>query len=163
MQNPPPPPPPPMTPPGQPPMMPPGGGPTGGPGNLASPGLRIVGGLIDVVILAVVVGVAETITRGSHGLSGVLGLIIALVYLAYFWNTRGQSIGMMVFNFKVRDAATGQYPDVVRAIVRAFFWWIEVVLTPLCLIGAIGWGWQVWDRQHQALHDKAAGTIVTVG
>ncbi|HYM97331.1 MAG TPA: hypothetical protein VET26_08520, partial [Candidatus Sulfotelmatobacter sp.] len=71
MQNPPPPPPPSMPPPG-PPMMPPGGGqppmmppPPGGgyamagASNLASPGMRIVGGLIDVVILLVITGIVD--------------------------------------------------------------------------------------------------------
>ena len=67
MQNPPPPPPsygspPPPPPPGggmppsgggMPPMMSGGGGAMAVPGNLASPGMRIVGGLIDVVILIV--------------------------------------------------------------------------------------------------------------
>src|SRR5438034_9869506 len=68
MQNPPPPPPPPpsqppMVPPGQPPMMPPGGGGAMAvPGNLASPGPGTVGGLIDVIILAVVAGLSHRIT-----------------------------------------------------------------------------------------------------
>ena len=182
MQNPPPPPPPPYGG-GQPPMVPPppppgpqgqpippippmaygGGGAVAIPGNLASPWLRIVGGLIDVVILGVVVGILEAITRGSHGISGLIGLVVALGYLGYFWNARGQSIGMMVFNFRVREERTGQNPQVGQALLRAFLWWLELVLTPVCLIGFVGWGWQLWDARHQALHDKVAGTIVTVG
>src|SRR5712671_7257531 len=70
MQNPPPPPPPsygqpPPPPPsgGGPPMMPPPGGgyAMATPGNLASPGMRIVGGLIDVVILVVTYGIIAII------------------------------------------------------------------------------------------------------
>ena len=129
--------------------------------NLASPGLRIVGGLIDVVLLAVIVGVVSALSRGNYGISGSVGLLVTLAYLAYFWSSRGQSVGMMVFGFRVRDRLTGQYPDVGRSLLRAFMWWLELVLTPVCLIGFVGWGWQLWDSQRQAIHDKVARTIVT--
>lgn len=156
MQNP---PPPPMIPPGQPPV---GYGAAGMvPGHLASPGLRIVGGLIDAVVLGVIVLLIDAVSRGSHGLAGLLGLLVSLGYLGYFWNTRGQSLGMMVFGFRVRDYRTGQYPTVGQSLVRALVWWLELVTTPCCLIGFLGWGWQLWDSRYQALHDKAAATIVT--
>jgi uncharacterized RDD family membrane protein YckC len=167
MQNPPPPPPPPsggqppMMPP-PPPMMPPGGGgyAMATPGNLASPGLRIVGGLIDCVIIVVLLGIVDAILRGSHGIAALINLVLILGYFAYFWSTRGQSIGMMPFGFKVRDMATGQFPTPGKAALRGFIWWLEVYLT-ICIIGAIGWLWQLWDPQRQAIHDKVAGTIVT--
>ena len=159
-----PPPPPPMGAPGQPPMMPGGApAPMTVPGNLASPGLRIVGGLIDFIILAVVLGIIDQIFRGAgnHSGAGIINLILALGYFGYFWNSRGQSVGMMVFGFRVRDAATGQYPSFGKAILRGLIWWIEAWAT-LCLIGFVGWGWQLWDPQRQAIHDKVAGTFVTV-
>ncbi len=56
------------------------------------------------------------------------------------WSIRGQSIGMMPFKFKVRDAVTSKYPSVGRALVRGFVWLLEVFLTGF-LIGAIGWLW----------------------
>ncbi len=166
MQSPPPPPsggmmPPPPPPPGgymQPPM---GGGGAMVAGNLASPGLRIVGGLIDVVILIVINGVIGALLKDVRGLAGVINLIVDVAYFAYFWSSRGQSIGMMPFGFKVRDLATGQFPTLGKAALRGFIWTIEVGLT-ICIIGAIGWLWQLWDPQKQAIHDKVAGTIVTV-
>ena len=165
MQSPPPPPsggmmPPPPPPPGgymQPPM---GGGGAMAAGNLASPGLRIVGGLIDVVILIVINGVIGALLKDVRGLAGVINLIVDVAYFAYFWSSRGQSIGMMPFGFKVRDMATGQFPTLGKAALRGFIWTIEVGLT-ICIIGAIGWLWQLWDPQKQAIHDKVAGTIVT--
>jgi hypothetical protein len=175
MQNPPPPPPsygspPPPPPPGggmpppgggMPPMMPPGGGyAMAAPGNLASPGMRIVGGLIDVVILVVINGIIGTILQKVAGLAGVLNVVIDVAYFAYFWSSRGASIGMMPFGFKVRDVATGQYPTMGKAALRGFIWTLEVGFT-ICIIGAIGWLWQLWDPQKQAIHDKVAGTIVT--
>lgn len=171
MQNPPPPPsspppsgPPPMGPPGQPPMMPPGGGgamamPT--PSNLASPGLRIVSGLIDAVILVVVLGIIDALFRGNYALPTLINLILAVAYFGYFWSSRGQSIGMMVFGFKVRDKTTGQYPDMTKAAIRGLIWWLELGFT-ICIIGAVGWLWMLWDPEKQAIHDKVAGTIVTV-
>ena len=167
MQNPPPPPPPsygqPPPPPGggEPPMMPPPGGyAMATPGNLASPGMRIVGGLIDVVILLIINGIISVILQKAQGVAGIVNLAVDIAYFAYFWSSRGQSIGMMPFGFKVRDLATGQFPSIGKAALRGFIWCLEVGFT-VCIIGAIGWLWQIWDPQHQAVHDKIAGTIVT--
>ena len=144
-------------------MMPPGGG--GGyamaaPSNLASPGMRIVGGLIDVVILLVINAIIGTILQNVRGLAGLVDIVIDVAYFGYFWSSRGASIGMMPFGFKVRDMATGQYPTMGKAALRGFIWVLEVGFT-VCIIGAIGWLWQLWDPQKQAIHDKIAGTIVT--
>lgn len=144
-------------------MMPPGGG--GGyamaaPSNLASPGMRIVGGLIDVVILLVINAIIGTILQNVRGLAGLIDIVIDVAYFGYFWSSRGASIGMMPFGFKVRDMATGQYPTQGKAALRGFIWVLEVGFT-VCIIGAIGWLWQLWDPQKQAIHDKIAGTIVT--
>jgi uncharacterized RDD family membrane protein YckC len=128
--------------------------------TLASPGLRVVGGLIDFVILAALFGVVEAITRGSHGGSGLIDLAVALAYFGYLWSSRGQTIGMMVFGFRVRDKATGRLPGIGKAVLRGFVWWLEVVST-VCVVGLVAWLWMFWDPQRQAIHDKVAGTIVT--
>ena len=159
MQN-----PPPSQPPigGQPPMMPPygGGGAMAAPGNLASPGMRIVGGLIDVVILIVVGAIISTILKDVRLLAGLIIIVVDVAYFGYFWSSRGASIGMMPFGFKVRDMATGQYPTMGKAALRGFIWTLEYGFT-ICIIGAIGWLWMLWDPKKQAIHDKVAGTIVT--
>lgn len=153
-------------------MMPPGGGPMAMPGNLASPGARIVGGLIDVVILIVINGVVGSTIQVESGtkitglpLIGKLAVDIVFLaadtfYFAYMWSSQGASFGMRPFGFKVRDLATGQYPTMRKAALRGFIWVLEVFFT-VCLFGAIGWLRQLWDPQKQALHDKIAGTIVT--
>jgi uncharacterized RDD family membrane protein YckC len=156
-------------------MMPPGGGHAmAAPGNLASPGMRIVGGLIDVIILVVIYGIIALIfiSAGDAGnlpgffqhrlltLAGVLSVVIDVAYFAYFWSSHGASIGMMPFGFKVRDVATGQYPTMGKAALRGFIWTLEYALT-FCLVGALGWLWMLWDPQKQAIHDKIARTIVT--
>ncbi len=130
------------------------------PGNLASPGLRLVGGLIDIIILAVVLGLLEGITRGSHTGSGLVDLAVTLAYFGYFLSSRGQSIGMMVFGFRVRDKNTGQFPSIGASVLRGFIWWLELGFT-ICIVGAVGWLWMFWDPMRQGIHDKVAGTIVT--
>ena len=146
-------------------MMPPGGGHAmAAPGNLASPGMRIVGGLIDVVILVVIYGICAIVfisfAPAPILLAGILSVVIDVVYFAYFWSSGGASIGMMPFGFKVRDVATGQYPRMGKAALRGLIWTLEYALT-FGLVGALGWLWMLWDPQKQAIHDKIAGTIVT--
>jgi uncharacterized RDD family membrane protein YckC len=122
--------------------------------------MRIVGGVIDLVILIVINGIIGTILQRVTGLAGVINLVLDVAYFAYMWSSQGASIGMMPFGFKVRDMATGQYPTMGKAALRGLIWVLEVILT-FCLFGAIGWLWQLWDPRKQAVHDKIAGTIVT--
>ncbi|GAC1638827.1 MAG: hypothetical protein NVS9B11_03620 [Candidatus Dormibacteraceae bacterium] len=129
-------------------------------GSMASPGMRIVGGLIDFVILLIVNGIIGLIFQKAQFLGGLIGLVLDIAYFGYFWSSRGQSIGMMPFGFTVRDMASGQFPSMGKAALRGFIWIIEAGLT-VCIIGAIGWLWMLWDPQKQAIHDKVAGTIVT--
>ena len=149
-----------------PPMMPPGGGyAMAAPGKLASRGMRIVVGLIDVVIVVFIYGIIAIVfisvpVPAPILVAGVLSVVIDVAYFAYFWSSGGASIGMMPFGFKVRDVATGQYPTVGKAALRGIIWILEVDFT-IFIIGAIGWLWQLWDPQKQAIHDKIAGTIVT--
>jgi len=128
----------------------------------ASPGLRVVGGLIDVVIVGALFGAVEAVTRANHAVSGTVDLVLALAYLGYFWSSRGQTIGMMVFGFRVRDRMTGRFPSRGKAVLRGFVWWLEVGFT-LCAFGALAWLWMFWDPQKQGFHDKIAGTVVTAG
>jgi uncharacterized RDD family membrane protein YckC len=151
-----------MPPGGQPPMAYSGGGAMAMPGNLASPGLRVVQGLIDVIILGIINGIIGAIFQKATGVAGLIDLIIDLGYWGYFLSQRGQSIGMMVFGMHVRDVSTGQSPDVVKSVLRGFIWHLEVAFT-ICIVGLVGWLWMFWDPQKQGWHDKAAGTIVTTG
>ena len=113
-----------------------------------------------MVIVGALFGAVEGLTHGNHGASSLVDLVVALAYLGYFWSSRGQTIGMMVFGFRVRDRATGQFPTLGKAILRGFVWWLEVSFT-LCVFGAFAWLWMFWDPQKQGLHDKIAGTVVT--
>jgi uncharacterized RDD family membrane protein YckC len=141
-------------------MMSGGAGAMALPGNLASPGLRVVQGLIDLIVLGVINGIIGAIFQKATGVAGFSDLIIDLAYWGYFLSQRGQSIGMMVFGFHVRSVQTGQFPDVGRSVLRGFIWHLEIAFT-ICIVGLVGWLWMFWDPQKQGWHDKAAGTIVT--
>jgi hypothetical protein len=113
-----------------------GGDAMASPGNLAGSGMRIVGGLIDAVVIVVIYGIVALIFISAgdarllpdfvgHRLltyAAVLAVVIDVAYFAYFWSSAGASIGMMAFGFKVRGAATGQYPTVGKAALRGFIW-----------------------------------------
>src|SRR2546429_7888673 len=107
VQSPPPPPPPggqpPVAPPPPPPMMPPGGGAMAVPGDLASPGLRVVGGLIDFIILLVINGIIAPILQKANWLAGIINFVADLAYFRHFLSSRGQSVGVMVFGVQVRE------------------------------------------------------------
>src|SRR3981081_207653 len=111
-----------------------GGQAIAGTGNLASPLLRIVGGLIDAVILVFIYGIFGIIFISSGLpapilLAGALSVGIDVAYFAYFWSSGGASIGMMPFGFKVRDVATGQYPTMGQAALRGLIWPLEFGFT----------------------------------
>ena len=136
---------------------------------LATPGLRIVGGLIDVIVIgvawAVIGAFLNAIKDGIavatfNNIVGLVDFLAVLAYFCYFWSARGQSIGMMIFGFRVREMRSGRFPTPGRALLRGLIWSLEVLLT-FVLVGAIGWLWQLWDPQQQAVHDKLTGTVVT--
>jgi uncharacterized RDD family membrane protein YckC len=122
--------------------------------------LRLVGGLIDYVILLAAEAVTWALLTGANAQYRVVSVLVALAYLTYFWASRGQTVGMMVFGFRVRDQKTGALPTGRQAFTRAGSWLGELVLS-VVVVGLIGGLWMFWDPRRQALHDKVAGTIVT--
>jgi uncharacterized RDD family membrane protein YckC len=83
--------------------------------------------------------------------------VIVLVwvgYLSWFASSRkGQTIGMMLYGIAVRDVNDGGRVTAGRAALRSF---ILFVLFGF-LIDVL---WPLWDTRRQALHDKAARTVV---
>ena len=90
------------------------------------------------------------------------GVAVGVTYFALLnGGRRGQTLGKMVWNVRVRDAATGGPLGVPKAAVRylaptlvflipilGFFLWVADGVSPL------------WDRRRQAVHDKLAGSMV---
>jgi uncharacterized RDD family membrane protein YckC len=157
---------------------------------LASPWRRLFAFLIDAVILTLVTGalwgrlLASFANRlgnamsipsgraGAHGAVGrvfshttgpyvlvlVLTIILAVLYywlLTGYWGTTigKRSLGLWVVG------ADGQSPiNLRRSAVRALVFVLGGEVLPLFFL--VDNGWLLGDRRRQALHDKAARTLV---
>jgi uncharacterized RDD family membrane protein YckC len=93
----------------------------------------------------------------------VVGLVVGVVYFSLLnGSAKGQTLGKMVWNIRVRDAATGGPIGPAKAAVR---YAVPAVLASLIpILGLLVWLtdglWPLWDRRRQALHDKVAGSVV---
>ncbi|EKF82833.1 hypothetical protein MCRH_1828 [Moraxella catarrhalis RH4] len=67
---------------------------------------------------------------------------------------KGATPGKMLFGLQVRDAKTGQFISVPRALLRYFSYLISSVILCLGLI------WVGFDKKKQGWHDKIAKTVV---
>jgi uncharacterized RDD family membrane protein YckC len=140
-------------------------------GTLAQPygafGWRLLAYIIDSLIVGIPFGIIALILRlstssgGYYGFSGLESLVF-IAYLTYMWSSRGQTFGMIPFNLKVVDADTGGPLTMTKALIRAVVLYAEVLFC-VCIVGLVGGLWMLWDPRRQAIHDKAAGTVVLKG
>lgn len=87
------------------------------------------------------------------------GLVAFLYFwlLHTFWN--GQTLGKKLFGIRV-VAESGGSMGVGQVAVRQA---VESVLVWFCCLGALlDLGWILFDPRKQALHDKAARTVVVI-
>ncbi|OAV20066.1 hypothetical protein AO372_1756 [Moraxella catarrhalis] len=83
----------------------------------------------------------------------ILHLVIGAA-VVWFWVKKGATPGKMLFGLQVRDAKTGQFISVPRALLRYFSYLISYLI--LCL----GFIWAGFDKKKQGWHDKIAKTVV---
>lgn len=83
----------------------------------------------------------------------ILHLVIGAA-VVWFWVKKGATPGKMLFGLQVRDAKTGQFISVPRALLRYFSYLISYLI--LCL----GFIWAGFDQKKQGWHDKIAKTVV---
>lgn len=83
----------------------------------------------------------------------ILNLVMAAA-VVWFWVKKGATPGKMLFGLQVRDAKTGQFISVPRALLRYFSYLISYLI--LCL----GFIWAGFDKKKQGWHDKIAKTVV---
>ena len=110
--------------------------------------LRMLALLIDVVL----VGFALSLI-GHHGTNGMLLLLAA--YGAVMWKLRGTTVGGIICHLRV-VRIDGQPVNWETAILRALGCFLSLVAAGL------GFFWIAFDREHQAWHDKIAGTVVVL-
>ncbi|WP_327089415.1 RDD family protein [Nonomuraea sp. NBC_01738] len=140
------------------------------PPPLAGRWRRLFAGIFDQIIIAIVSvpfswnsweyvwdsskGVWDRVPVQHVFLSSVIAFFYYWLLHAY-WN--GQTVGKKVFGMRV-VAENGSRITVGQAAIRQA---VMSVLSWLCCIGELlDLGWILFDSRKQALHDKAAKTLV---
>jgi uncharacterized RDD family membrane protein YckC len=127
--------------------------------NLATYGLRLVGYLIDGLI----VGVAfVVIAVAAAGLDSTLLTIVAsfagFLYAGLLiggWN--GQTVGMKAMGIRCVNGADASKVEYSTSFLRAFIHAIFQIIPIVVIVDLL---WPLWDKRNQTLHDKVASTIV---
>lgn len=107
--------------------------------------IRMLALLIDLILVAIAMSWLH------HGSSGLL--VLLATYGAIMWKLKGTTVGGIVCDLKVVRIGGGPL-DWVTAIVRALGCFLSLV------IAGLGFIWIAVDHEHQAWHDKIAGTVV---
>ncbi|MFI7704471.1 RDD family protein [Nonomuraea sp. NPDC049480] len=140
------------------------------PPGLAGRWRRLFAGVLDWLIINIV-STPFTWTSWGYVWDGARGVwdrypvehtfLAGLVAFLYFWLLHafwnGQTLGKKLWAIRVVQE-TGAKIGVAQAAVRQA---VAVVLDWLCCVGALlDLGWILFDPRKQALHDKAARTVV---
>ncbi|QYM79447.1 RDD family protein [Horticoccus luteus] len=107
--------------------------------------LRMAAMLIDLVLVAILIGL-------MHG-SGAVVILMLGAYGAVMWKFKGTTVGGIVCGLKVvrLDSRPIDWPT---AVVRALGCFLSLV------IAGLGFVWVAFDDEKQSWHDKIAGTTV---
>lgn len=138
--------------------------PEGGPApgiEFASPGARLVGYIIDVlinfgifIVLTLVTGIFAAILPILAIIPFVGIFLVSLLYFPYFWQRSGQTPGMRLMQIKVVRDADGGPLTWGPAILRLIGYWISGIVFYL------GYIWIFIDKRKRGWFDLIAGTVV---
>ena len=107
--------------------------------------VRMLAILIDLVLVGFALGLLHHVVGES--------LLVLATYAAIMWKLKGTTVGGIVCDLKVVRIG-GEPLDWGTAIVRALGCFLSLV------VAGLGFFWIAVDREHQAWHDKIAGTVV---
>jgi uncharacterized RDD family membrane protein YckC len=137
-------------------------------GQYAGAASRFLAYALDLVVstalftlaVAGVSFVVETVTRhsivwtaGSGAASTAVFVVWQFFYFGYSWAASGKTFGMYVLGIRV-VRADGATAEPWRGILRALVFPLSFLLLGLGFAGILV------QREHQALHDLIAGTVV---
>jgi uncharacterized RDD family membrane protein YckC len=129
--------------------------------EFASPGARLVGYIVDiliqfvvVVVLGVISVVLAVIFWPLSVISALLIIAVSILYFPYFWVQSGQTPGMSIMKIKVVRDADGGPITWGPAILRWIGFWISTV------VFYIGFIWIFVDTRRRGWMDLIAGTVV---
>jgi len=114
--------------------------------------LRMGALLIDVLLIGILTHSSDYFFGAFHHQPNVHLLVLA-VYGACMWKLRGSTVGGIVCDLRV-VRVDGRPIEWETAIVRALGCFLSLAV---CGLGFI---WIAFDQNHQAWHDKIAGTVV---
>lgn len=125
---------------------------------------RLVAYIIDALVVGVVSGVIAAILRapandvaGLSTRSGLISLIVGVLYFGYLWSRNGQSLGYMALGMRLIQIS-GTPVSFGVAAVRYILIYLSFAL---CLIPAIISAFMIGlGSQKQAIHDAIVGTLV---
>ncbi|GAB3960618.1 hypothetical protein GCM10029978_010360 [Actinoallomurus acanthiterrae] len=137
---------------------------------VAEPSQRLVARIIDTLIVGVPIATAATeIFPRETAQTVVAPIAFAVTFFLYeavqlaVW---GRTVGKRLTGLRV-ISVTGERPTVVQALIRAAIYALPPAARPvpvLNVLAAIFWlaenGLQFEGSYRQALHDRAAGTLV---
>ena len=125
----------------------------GASGPRASFGRRLVGLLIDAILLTIVNGILRVAIHGFTG--STIGFVVDAVYFTVLiGSSRGQTLGQMALGIRVIDFNSGGPIGYGRAFIR----WIVSIISTIVIF--LGYFWMLWDKEKQCWHDKAANDVV---
>ena len=81
--------------------------------------------------------------------------LVLLVYCVGFWSFGGQTLAMKTWRLRVCTRHNTPLRP-AQALLRYLLCW------PSLCLGGIGIAWALFDRDHQFLHDRLAGTRLVV-
>jgi uncharacterized RDD family membrane protein YckC len=134
-------------------------------GRYAGYGWRVLGYLIDAIVLGIVLGIfSRLLGIGLYG-DFAVGFVARALYagiLISYWN--GQTLGMKALKLVCVDSRSRAQIPLAQSLIRAF---TAEIIAALSLFGAV-FGvaqlldllWPAWDKKNQTLHDKVGKTIV---
>ncbi|GGK69011.1 hypothetical protein Sme01_14380 [Sphaerisporangium melleum] len=134
---------------------------------LGGRGRRLVAGLVDLLIVGLLTSpFSRTITeRAADGTLDTVrtgsGLGVVVIWFLYFWLFtafwNGQTLGKRLLGLRVVQSPSQEPVTARQAAIREAVYGLLGVI--FCL-GVVDLLWIVFDGKKQALHDKAASTIV---
>jgi uncharacterized RDD family membrane protein YckC len=102
---------------------------------------------------SIVIGHSVHWSRSNSIVVAALFVVWVFLYFAYSWATTGKTPGMVVLGIRV-VRADGAHPETWRAVVRTLVLPLSILLLGLGVLLILV------QREHRALHDLIAGTVV---
>ncbi|WP_328400112.1 RDD family protein [Streptomyces sp. NBC_00390] len=163
------------------------GGPYGGADPLAGMppladfGKRFLARLIDVLIIAIPLGllswaaggfdmatdgdswdeITNQVNTGRQWLWSLISVVVYVGYDTFLTKRSGQTLGKSIMKLRVAMLNDGRTPDTSAALLRAAVLWVPALLCCFCVWWLVIIITVIADRPYrQGLHDKAAKTVV---